>query len=339
MTIQRQEAFQRNEDLERLLAELAELLGPGEQVVETTLERPRHPVVLVIGVPRSGTSLMLQWLAHSGLFSYPSNLIARFFATPYLGARIQQLLFDPKYDFRGELAGLSREMDWSSDLGKTRGALAPNEFWYMWRRFIPNTEPRPLSKEEESRIDSAGLLRALAALEAPFDLPLAMKGMILQFNLRRLAEMLERVVFLWIRRHPLFNMQSLLESREKYWGTREQWYSVRPAETVWLTDLDPLSQVAGQVFFTEKALRKSFEELDDDLCLTVSYEEFCNQPQNTFRHLCDKLARHGYELPRTYGGPSSFHTMNELRLTDREVDHLTRSWKDLGGDDFVRPTG
>ena len=36
-------------------------------------------VVLVVGGPRSGSTVMMQWLASSGVFAYPSNLLSRFY--------------------------------------------------------------------------------------------------------------------------------------------------------------------------------------------------------------------------------------------------------------------
>ena len=57
--------------LERLNLALADIDLPGEA--------PQRPVLLTQGVPRSGTTLLYQRLAHTGLFTYPSNLVARFY--------------------------------------------------------------------------------------------------------------------------------------------------------------------------------------------------------------------------------------------------------------------
>ena len=67
----------------------------------------------------------------------PTNLLSRFYGAPLVGAKIQQLLTDPRYDFRDEILDFSSPIDFTSRNGKTRGALAPNEYWYFWRRFLP----------------------------------------------------------------------------------------------------------------------------------------------------------------------------------------------------------
>ena len=53
---------------------------------------PRRPVVFVVGVPRSGTTLTYQVLAATGAFAYPSNVVARFWRRPGHGVRVQRLL-------------------------------------------------------------------------------------------------------------------------------------------------------------------------------------------------------------------------------------------------------
>ena len=92
--------FRRNPELEKLLEEINNLLGPAEDEIAARFDRPRYPVVLVVGGPRSGSTLMMQWLARLGLFACPTNLLSRFYRAPFIGAKIQQLLADPIFGFR-----------------------------------------------------------------------------------------------------------------------------------------------------------------------------------------------------------------------------------------------
>jgi len=148
----RLESYQRNKMLETLLTELNELLRPAQSRVVKCFKKPRYPVLFVSGGPRTGTTLMMQWLASTGLFAYPSNLLSRFYAAPHIGAKIQLMLTDPEYAFRDETNEFTQKISFKSDLGKTSGVLSPNEFWYFWRRFIPMTSPRYLDKAEQKKI-------------------------------------------------------------------------------------------------------------------------------------------------------------------------------------------
>lgn len=324
--------FERNERLEELLEEINALLAPAEEELAGGLKTPRFPVLLIVGAPRSGTTLLLQWLAQTRLFGYPSNLISRFFRAPAVGAKIQLLLTDPRYRFRDELFDLGQGADYTSSLGKTRGALSANEFWYFWRRFAPYQTAQHLSADEERQIDGKGLAAALAALEAAFDKPLALKGLMLQYNLPLLASILPSAVFLFIQRHPLYNMQSLLEARLKYQGSMNEWWSVKPREYPQLKDLDPYAQVAGQVHFTHRTLSESLAELDGSRGLVIPYEDFCRDPRGTFSRILDKLTERGLRLERDYHGPRYFEPADEIRLAEAQVERLIAAYREISGE-------
>lgn len=324
---ERQAPYRRNEQLETLLRELSDLLGPVEKTVVARYRMPVYPVVFVMGLPRSGSTLMMQWLAASGRFAYPTNLLSRFYAAPTIGARIQQLLTDPRFSFGNEFADLAHEISYTSDLGKTTGALAPNEFWYLWRRFIPNTEPRKLSETEQSQVDGAGFAAQLAALEGVFGKPLALKGLILALDMPLLDRLFERVVFLHIKRDPLYNIQSLLEARERYYGHRGGWYSIKPAEYDMLCREEPIAQVAGQVALTRAAMDGDLAQIDPARRLDVEYERFCADPATTWQQLLERLRAQGMDANWPYAGPDRFLVTNQRRVSDEDWEAITREYE------------
>lgn len=330
---ERAEQHQRNQSLEGLLEELNSLLSDAERRVEKDFESPEWPVVFIVGPPRSGTTLLLQWLAQTGIFGYPTNLISRFYGAPYIGAKIQRLLTDPKFDFNDEFQDLRQSIDFNSTLGKTQGLLAPNEFWYFWRRFIPNEEPRHLSAEEVEQIDKSGFPSSLAALEAAVEKPFAMKGLILQYNLVELASMLQnQVVFIHTHRHPFYNTQSLLKARESYFGTKDKWYSVKPEEYEQLKDLGPTEQVAGQIYFTNQAITRQLKQLPEACSVKWPYESFCGNPSDYFLKLISRLQKHGFEVDRDYRGPEEFESTNEVKVSKQEETQILDAWNRFSGD-------
>ena len=324
-------AFRRNLDLESLLAEINGLLGPAQKEIVESCGPPPDPVVMIVGAPRSGTTLSMQWLAASECFGYPTNLLSRFYGAPYIGARIQRLLTDPRFDFRGEFADLGGEVSFASSLGKTKGVLSPNEFWYFWRRFIPNEVPRLLSPEEEARIDGEGFSRELAALQLALEKPLAMKAMILQYNIPAVARAVPSSCFFFVKRSPFYNAQSLLEAREKFYGTRSKWYSARPPGYDALCRLDPFEQVAGQIHRTNRCIEGALSSLPRERGLTVGYESLCRDPSGVWAELAERLRAMGHELP-AYLGPESFEVMNRVRVDREEAAAIVAAWEGQTGE-------
>jgi len=332
MRIERRKEFQRNQRLESLLQEINGLLGPVEDRILQHHRMPKYPVVLIVGCPRSGSTLIMQWLASTGKFAYPTNLLSRFSGAPYIGALIQQLLTAPEFSFRDEFFDLGSDISFSSSLGKTRGALAPNEFWYFWRRFFPQEGFEYLDKESLQDLNTAKFTAELAALEAVFGKPFAMKGLIINSNIPYISSVLDKALFVHLKRHPLYNAQSLLEARVKFSGHRRAWYSFQPAEYDKLKKFAPCEQVAGQVYFTNRAIEKGLEQIDTRRWLQVNYEGFCVNPEQVFYQIADKFAQQGHQVDDwRYKGLERFESTNQVRITEKDCRKIICAYRRFSG--------
>lgn len=315
----RHSEFARNDDLESLLSTLNEDLALAEaQAMEPYRgQQPSFPPIFVMGAPRSGTTLFMQWLASTGVFAYPSNMLSRFWAAPITGARIQKALTDPTYDFRDELHDFKGETGFESHHGKTAGALSPNEFWYFWRRFLPGNEYQP-REELERTVDSETLRAELAGITDLFGKPFATKGMIFNENIPYIADLFPNAIFIWIRRQPEYNIQSLLLARERQYGDMSQWYSFKIEEYPRLKNLDPLESVAGQVAAINRSVETGTANLSDSKKLVIQYEDFCQRPEHYFNEIVNRLATQGgIGEHQELGYPSvkNFSNSNFWRLT------------------------
>jgi len=332
----RKSEFQRNANLEGLLAEINSLLKRAEEKAVKNFSKPKFPVLLVIGGPRTGSTLMMQWIASLGTFSYPTNLLSRFYEAPYIGAKIQLLLTHPDYNFKNEILDFKSKCSFSSDLGKTQGALEPNDFWYFWRRFIPNKLPIYLTKSEEQKVRKKSFLAEIAAIEHVFEKPFAMKGMILEQNIPLLASIFKKIVFLNLRRHPFFNIQSLLESRLKFFGDIQRWYSIRPRQYNELIKLDPIKQVAGQVYYKNKVVEEGLSKIDKTKYINVDYEKFCENPQYYFKKIRKKYQEQGEMVHWKYSGPERYKSANKVRLKSHDVKQIAEAYHQFSGE-YIHP--
>ncbi|MPY86451.1 MAG: sulfotransferase family protein [Luteitalea sp.] len=307
-----------DEMLRELNCVLARAEGGG---VGNKRQTPQQPMVFIVGAPRSGTTLMLQWLAASKRFAYPSNLLARFFGAPYIGSRIQQLLTDPDMDYRDELLSSEPEgLAWISDVGKTRGMLQPHEFSYYWRRFFPIDQAQKLTDAQLEASDPEGFAAGWAAIEAVFGKPIAAKGILLQYNLAQLAQWLPKSIFVHTQREPVHNIRSLLRARHSVYGTHAAWFSVRPPEFEWLKHEDPYTQVAGQVLFTNESITRELALLMPHRAIPIEYEAFCREPAQVWARLQSSFRAFGFDLEGGYDGPASFECTNATTVSKEEEE-------------------
>ncbi len=314
----RRAEFQRNAQLENLLQELNALLGPVEEQIIQPFENEEPEVWFIVGVPRSGTTLLLQWLAVSGQFAYVSNFVSRFYNAPALGFKLQKLLFDPQYQYSDELAlpdVLRQAISFESRLGKTSGLLSPNEFWYFWRRFFtPADHTDQLNAEQLNQVDVKRFKQELAAMNHEAGRPLVLKAMNMNWNIPFLAQILPAARFLFVHRDPLANMASLLKAREKFYGSREMWYSFKPPAYPQLQKMDAYHQVAGQVYFTLQGIEQGLAQLNEERYLRIQYEDFCQNPAAVWQTLAQQFR---LKLP-SYSGPQRFVSGNEAHYAHKE---------------------
>ena len=330
MNFERRSEHIRNDKLEELLQEINGLLNPLESCLTSSFEKTKYPILLIMGCARSGTTLMLQWLGSSGYFSYPTNILSRFYGAPYIGAKIQLML--TKHDFNDEIFDFNEEIPFVSSLGKTKGALAPNEFWYFWRRYFHYGDIQYLNDVELNEIDYRSFISEVAAIESVFDRPFAMKGMIVNWNIPFIADILQKVIFIYMERHPFYNIQSLLEARKKYYGNINAWYSFKPIEYTSLKDRDPYEQVAGQVYYTNRAIKEGLSKIDNAKVLTVCYEDLCQNPEVAFGKIIDKLQIQGVDADWPYNGTALFENTNRILASDEEKEKIISAYNNISGE-------
>jgi hypothetical protein len=276
--------------LDGVIDELAELLAPAEDLALQRAPRSAALTVLVVGAPLGGATLALQWLAASGSFGYPTNLLARFAHAPLVGARIQRLLFDPRRARGGDLADLRpASVAFESSLEGSSGALAPNEFSAFWERYIPGHEAEPLGGRAAT-LDFAGLGRTLTALACLGERPFALVAERVQYDLAHCAHALPGAFFLHVIADEVDNACALLDARKKLHGSHERWHGARPAEYWELVALPPVEQVAGQVLHTHRHLREARAALPSERSLEVDVAELRTAPRSTHARLMERLA-------------------------------------------------
>jgi hypothetical protein len=164
--------------------------------------------------------------------------------------------------------------------------LSPNEFWYFWRRFLffdaIDYAPEKVLREDHDLRGLAGELNVLANI---FEKPFALKAMIMNQNIPVLAEHFNRPLFIWVKRDPIFTIQSVLEARKRQYGSFGPWYSFKIREFPHLQGLQPLESVAGQIAAINKSIERGLSKLPPDQCLVVPYESFCRHPTHYLNEL------------------------------------------------------
>jgi len=248
------------------------------------------PNAYIIGCPRSGTTALLQWLASTKIWDFPTNLMARFSSSPYIGLLVQQMLQD--MGAIGNLADISFE----SEYGRSKKTLDTNGFFHFFRRYLHINDIAHLT---ESQLYNASVTEMFKKLKEPSQLtskPFLTKALMLQYNLPFFAPYCPTDLFLYIKRDPEFTMQSIYQARQNEFGSIHTWWSAKPAEYDWLKNKTPIEQIAGQVFFTEKAIEAGLEVINPKHYLVINYTELVQQPMLVLNRIIEKYSQLGVTL-------------------------------------------
>lgn len=304
---------------EQKLKNLNALLAPIEEQLISRFDKPRLPIVFIVGVPRSGSTLLAQILAQTGTFTYVSNFVARFWMAPYVGMLIEDTL------------GIRRAhpvQSFVSRYGVTEGWTGPHEFGYFWSRWFHFGNTHKLGARELAEINRDKLCKELAALESLYNKPLFFKSLTCGLQISFLAEVLEKTVFVLCRRNPVYNMQSLLIGRTKVLGSKQCWFSLKPKEYPELLPLSPYEQIAGQVYYVLKDIEAAFSSLSSERFLQIRYEDLCSQPRAEVKKIVDAVGQLGAAIdwdPNVI--PDHFEPTDVQRVSNEEFQRLREAAK------------
>jgi hypothetical protein len=321
-------SFEKNLHLENILKQINGLL---ETVEKEQMQLKGNdfsvPSILQIGSPRSGTTFFTQWMASHGVFSNPTNFLSRFYGAPYIGALIYEMLVNPEYDFGDEFCDVNSNINFNSNLGKSKGALATNEFQHFFRNYMPNFDPEYLDENTIEQVDFKRINSGIATIEQAFNKPFITKAMMLQFNIEELFRYNPKSIFFFIKRAPLLNMQSIYLARKEYYNDVNIWWSVKPKEFDKLKGMDIYHQIAGQVFFTNKAIESAFEKISASNKIVINYEQFCKKPAEFYEKTIRLYALSKYKINSEYNGSESFIVSDNINIPNDEIKKFEKAYK------------
>jgi len=282
-----------------------------ERRIYEQMSKPRRPIVLVCGPPRSGTTLVAQYLINNLDVCYLNNLTSLFPRSPIYANRLLGKWIRNK------------KGDYEAFYGKSRSLSGSNDALYIWDRWLgSNREIVP------DRLDSGPgqqMRQFFAAVEDLYNRPIVNKVNRLNTCANLVAEYLSNVQFVCVMRAPLFLAQSLYVARNEIMGDLSSAYGVEhhPRSS------DPVEDVCLQVIFHEHQAQRQLDLLGPKRFSLISYEQFCQNPQGLLEHLSHE---HAELTLRVENNPpaTSFSVSDKRRLPESIFEQMRECLRELG---------
>ncbi|MGI9429522.1 MAG: sulfotransferase family protein [Bythopirellula sp.] len=277
---------------------------------------PAHPLVLIVGPPRSGSTLLFQALARYADVSYLTNLTSMFRRSPITSASWF-------HDFAPR-----RKQSMSKSLqnyyGQTPGLAAPNDGFDVWNRWLGDDRYQTPASLEPKLI--AEMQQFFAAWTGEFDKPFLNKNNRNSICLGLLADTLPQATFVVIRREPVFLAQSLIEARLNVQGDKAQPWGLASrrthAENNHATGY--VDDVCDQLLEIERRLQSQLSRIPGDRYLELSYEGFCANPRATLQQIGRHVPALQLQEELMAAELSSFAASSTLRLSKEEIQQIEK---------------
>lgn len=260
--------------------------------LEASLVDPKyiseHPNIFILGLPRSGTTLISQVLFNHLDIGCTNNLIARFWDTPLAGTKLSRIVL-----------GDTRSGSYNSVYASTEHITDPHEFAYFWRKHflsfdVATSYPPERIKDihwEEFRTIICNMNRIWG--KAIMFKPLEIAG----YYLEKFMEVFPRSIYVYIERDPTDTAISIANARLKLYGNLDDWFGTYPLEYGELKNETWWNQIAGQMFYLDKMYKSNTAKAGSRRIIHVQYEEFCANPPDTLNNIINKLNQnYSYKL-------------------------------------------
>lgn len=246
--------FKKNNDLE----EFYDLINKSTKVLNTKIlnkqSGPVLPPILIVSMPRTGSTLLNQLLISKLNISYVSNLMAVFYNSPIVGAKLQKSLIHNEINLVKEFKSVH---------GKTQEIFQPSEFGYFWSRHLSFGKPfhEPESINDITNINFLQLNEELKAISSVLKNVVLYKCSIGCFLLDYILKNTSCFV-IHLSRNKTDTLKSIIKVRKERLGDERKWWSIRPNKYEQMLSKTPKEQVNWQYDKVENAIitkSKGFE--------------------------------------------------------------------------------
>ncbi|MFC1975136.1 sulfotransferase [Chloroflexota bacterium] len=251
---------------DRLLSIILAKLKPFPQPAEIF-----YPPVFIIGLPRSGSTLLYQYLSLVLQVTYISNAWA---LLPRSGA----------YVFPGHTLPPA---DFQSFYGNSGYLLGPQEGGSIFAQWFRQNEHHFV---DDLPIDLKQRMRAyFETVSATGQRPWLIKNSPNAIRIQALKAVFPEARYIRLRRDLLLIAQSIIEGRIRLTGDPHKNFTVRPKEWNMIKSLPYPRQVARQIHYIEAQIEQDLSTIPAEHVLTYNYHDFCQSPFEFVNAICDEF--------------------------------------------------
>lgn len=230
------------------------------------------PIIFIIGLPRSGSTILYQYLSNVLKVSYINNTWALF---PKSAPFIKRILVKSPPNETRSYYGNGLKFDSAQEGGKIFNLWFKGEGVH-YLDTISNTKADEIRNYFGQAFSKSGQM-------------ILTKNVRNTVRLRALHKAFPKAYFIKLQRNIMDVSQSIYKGRLDIHDDIAKNFTVKPKEWPLIENFQPHNQIASQVYYLEKNMLEDFTALNQDRVIDISYNEFCSAPFKFASLLAEKI--------------------------------------------------
>lgn len=254
------------------------------------LANKKSNIIIILALPRSGSTLLYQSLVHTLEPFYLNNLGSLLFKIPLLGGFISYKICN-KYSSNFE-----------SNHGFVEGGCGPAEGLAYWDYWLGMGLEEKFDTVKSNRRKSY-LKKTISILgESHSPIVTGYLGHILFVS--HLNSIFPNAIYIRLVRDPLQNALSILAIRKK---SKKKWFSIFPKECVNVIGSNLYAEVATQVYWLNKKIEN---DINRNNSIYINYDDLCKNPNEEIMKIIKYSNKKGLNISQIKKLPNKFIKKN-----------------------------
>ena len=299
--------------LQSYLLYIARLLSPMVSYFESRIyNNQKHEStycpIFIIGAPRSGSTILYQMLTHTLDCLYIDNLIYIFFNNLPFGFWVSDKIY-----------GKRSHNSFHSKHGNTNSWHSPSECGGFWYRWFPK-EKDFVDYGELSECSISAVRSNINSIMNKYEKNIIFKNLNAGLRIRVIKEIFPNAKFIFIRRDPLYTVQSLFIARKKKSISDMAWWSIKPRNYKEINKLSIYEKLTSQVFHIEQQIVQDLKAVSPENVFVIDYVDY-NARFHELEAFIESKEKNDIDL-------TSFEFTNKLLLDIDEISLLEKKIKE-----------
>ena len=184
----------------------------------------KNNIILVMGLPRSGTTYLSQLIFRNFQIRCIDSIAAKFWKSPLCGLLFSDLFIEQQFPVD----------DLKSFYGQSTNLFDPHEYSYFWNYYLKKKKIDFIKKE-------------ITQVLSYIDCPLLLRGNLLKGHISKFLEIFPNTIIIYLNRNKEDIQKSILRGRKDYFGNQKRWWSMKPSRKIKIFKLSPKKQIRYQV--------------------------------------------------------------------------------------------